>query len=193
MFSTTLVLSLVLTSPLSLPDQAHLAEAADASDRGQVVEVQKTERELDQMGFMERRAAFSLNDNLHPSIANNLLPFFLGGLCSPFGGPLWCPLLFLDDAPNKYFDEALLSWLVWVVPLAGGCLVSFIPYVGWAFSLLWCPVALGISFYLMPVNVANAWDRAAKVHGMKGSGKKASAVPLPDEEAYALADFAMAY
>lgn len=197
MFAATVVFSLLLVSPQATASEPSAVHAA-ATDDGEVVQVQKTEEDLEEMGFMERRAAFSLNDDLHPSIEDDLLPFFLGGLCSTIGGPLWMPLLFLDDKPNEYFDEALLSWLVWAIPLWAGVAIVWIPYIGWAFSLLYCPAALIIGFYLMPVNVANAWDRAAKVYGMEERGskkrkKKSSAVLPPREDALALVDPAMAY
>lgn len=172
MFSAGVVLSFLLASPQAVPTPQDTVDAAGV-ERGEVTQVQKTEEDIEDMGFMERRAAFSLNDDLHPSIEDDLLPFFLGGLCSIFGGPLWLPLLLLDDQPNEYFEEAGITWLIWAAVLVAGNFVSFVPYIGWAFGFIWCPTALVISFYLMPVNVANAWDRAAKVYGMKdGGGKK---------------------
>lgn len=196
MLAATVLFSLVLGAPAATDtaptDTADAATNARGAGGGEVVEVQKTEQDIEDMGFMERRAAFSLNDDLHPSIADDLLPFFLGGLCSTIGGPLWFPLLFLDEQPEGYFDEAALSWLVWAIPLWAGIAIGIIPYVGWVFSVLWCPIALVIAFYLMPVNVANAWDRAAKVNGMKqkGSKKKKSSEwldRLPKEDAFAAA------
>lgn len=134
-----------------------------------------TEEEVEQMDFLACRAAFALNADLHPSLDGNLLPFFLGGICAPCGGPLWCPLLVLSEQPKRGFvDEALLSWLTWAGVLWAGSVVSAIPWVGWAFGALYCPTALFVSCYLMPVNIVNAWDRAAKVYGMSGEGKASS-------------------
>lgn len=145
-----------------------------------------TAEEVEQMDFFERRAAFALNADLHPSLEGNLLPFFLGGICAPCGGPLWCPLLVLSEQPKGFVDEALLSWLTWAGVLWAGSVVTAIPWVGWAFGSLYCPTALVVSCYLMPVNVVNAWDRAAKVYGMSGGGTaSSSALPGPASPAYA--------
>ncbi|MFZ9889886.1 MAG: hypothetical protein ACO3JL_20510 [Myxococcota bacterium] len=174
--------SIFFASLLSLTSSGVKADVANravaASPRPTSVQsASLTEPELEQLDFFERRAAFALNDDLHPSLEDNLLPFFVGGLCAPCGGPLWCPLLVIQEQPQGYINEALLTWLTWAAVLWAGSVASAVPWVGWAFGALYCPTALFVSCYLMPVNIINAWDRAAKVYGMK-SKEQASWSPV---------------
>lgn len=187
-----LLVGLLSSASATYPGDAHGPGVVFAAPRMSDPVPRLTEVELEQMDFFERRAALALNHELHPSLEGNLLPFFVGGICAPCGGPLWCPLLVLSEQPKGFVNEALLSWLTWAGVLFAGSVLSTIPWVGWAFGALYCPTALIVSCYLMPVNLVNAWDRAAKVYGMTGDEHSSSFV-IPRGPSQDYANVVMAY
>jgi hypothetical protein len=185
--------SVLLTVLLAAPSQAadapveggHVEAAADPQLAQDELAQAKNEGIFDNV--MERRYAFSMNDNLHPSLAGNLWPFFIGGFCC--AGQVWFPLLVLGNAPKGYFEEALVTWLFYAVPLS---LFYVVPYVGWGLGVLLFPIQLAVNFYMIPVNAINAWDRTAKRGGVPQRRRGELAPPAPHLSAL-LVESPMAY
>ncbi len=197
MLAPALTLSLLLAAPAAA-DASVAVEPAVGADQGDVVEVQDEEEEGIFDNVMERRFAFSMNDDLHPSVADDTLPFFLGGIFCCVGGQVWLPLLMIDDAPEDYLKEAIITWLFYIIPGFLLTVPAYIPYVNFIYGPIYCLGSLAIHFYLLPVNLINTWDRQAKKYGMeapkkKRKKKKSSSLGLPEDDRFALAEPQMAY
>lgn len=125
--------------------------------------------------FFAKYFPFSFEDPLHPAVDENLWTFWVG-LLVPFG-QLWLPFIVIDDVPKDYFVDALLIYIVHVVPhvilsvlaFAPICLLpcAAVPYVGLLcipiipLSIFGCHSINGLlglanGLYLIPVALANS-------------------------------------
>lgn len=159
MLAATVLFSLVLGAPAAT-EAGTFTPGARGTDRGDVVDARDDDDDDEDENFEAEYFAFTTNDDLHESIADDTIMFHVAGILGCVGGQIWLPLLIFDEQPEDWLGDALISWAIWAVPVWILSIIPITAIIGW-------PLALIVHFYVVPVNVINAWDRAAKANGMK--------------------------
>jgi hypothetical protein len=139
---------------------------------------------LEDVGFVERYAPLTMDDDLVPELEDDWVWFVVGGLFATTGGHLWVPLLaqriFNEDSdiPDGYFPAALKIVGVHMVPhmlvfFATFCAfpMMIFPPLGFAWFIgFWLinvfvniPSLACNSLWLTPVALVNEYNRRAKV------------------------------
>lgn len=148
-------------------------DQADGDTAGSATDVKKTSKAKEDLltskqkrklkGFWAKYFALKMNKNLSKEVDDKLWAFFVGAGCfGCFGGPVWLPMLIIDEpAPKDYLEDGLINWgLHFLVqraldaPVVLFALVTSIPLIN--------PLTCADALWWMPVNAINIWDDARK-------------------------------
>ena len=109
-------------------------------------------------GFGAKYFSLKMNRNLSKEVDDNVLIFFLGSGClGCVAGPVWLPMLLLEEpAPDGYLEDGLINWGAHVLVQ---CALN-LPM--WLLQLPFNPLYLADAWWWTPVNAINLWDDARK-------------------------------
>ena len=113
--------------------------------------------ETDFLDTVNEYYSIYLDKNLEPDVEEKVVPIWVTSIfCGALCGPLWIPVLFIDDVPEAdyFLKEALIA-------IAVEYLTTF---VGGATSVVGIGAVLITAnlFYLTPIGIINGYDRALK-------------------------------
>lgn len=201
MLSTLVVLTAIATSPLSGPTQLPFtAEEASASVGDMVAAEAQAKAGAPQvlpvsdeeLGFFDQYYPFTLSDNLHPEIEDNMVVIWIiSALVWEFAGALWIPKVLVGlDTDEEFTSDALIGWLIHAAPL----ILSVLGPLAIVGTIYW----IVASFYLSPVHIINTYNRhivGSKKKSRKAREKKGNAAfnALPGLPAYAANGAAAAF
>ncbi|MBL93143.1 MAG: hypothetical protein CMH56_15185 [Myxococcales bacterium] len=140
-------------------DAATGSEDAEASEEELLTSKQKQRIK----GFWEKHFAFKMNQNLSKEVDDKLWAFFVGGGCfGCVGGPVWLPMLVIDQPePDDYLEEGLINWGLHF--LVQRVLDAPMIILGLASGVtIPNPLTCVDAWWWMPVNAINIWDDARK-------------------------------
>ncbi len=118
---------------------------------------EEIKEETDLLDSVNEYYSIYLDKNLEPDVEEKVLPIWLTSIaCGAFCGPLWIPMLFVDDIPEAdyFLKEAVIAIVVeYLTYLLGG---------GTAVLGIGAIIVTANIFYLTPIGIINGYDRALK-------------------------------